>query len=206
MPGKTHLPKAKPPPRAPTRPKRPHTKPVPPRPIGEDARIAARRLRSLELRKAGLGYKQISKQLTLDKIKVYAKVHGVSEERAADKVPNVSLRTAWDDVNAEIAELREQTEHERASLLALENARIDQIYQKALKLFVANSDIHAGRLVVKAMERRARLNGFDAPTKIAPTDPSGERPADTGAINVARLSEDTLRRVLRELAREDADA
>ena len=57
------------------------------------------------------------------------------------------------------------------------------------------------------MVRRAKLNGLDAPTKIAPTDPSGERPADMGAIDVRKLSEDTLRRVYRELEREqDGDS
>ena len=48
------------------------------------------------------------------------------------------------------------------------------------------------------MGRRAKLNGLDAPTKIAPTDPTGEHSADTGAIDVSTLSEDTLRRVLRD--------
>ena len=60
----------------------------------------------------------------------------------------------------------------------------------------------AGRLAVLIMGRRAKLNGIDAPTKIAPTDPTGEHPADTAAINVNTLSEDTLRRVLRDEKRE----
>ena len=54
----------------------------------------------------------------------------------------------------------------------------------------------AGRLAVTVMGRYAKLNGLDAPTKIAPTDPTGEHPADTGAIDVSTLSEETLRRVL----------
>ena len=190
------LTKAKPPPRAPTRPKRKSKRPVPPRPAGEAERIAARRLRSLQLRKAGLQYKDIAKQLKEDRAKEYAKLHEVSIERARKKVLNVSVRTAWDDVNAEVVELLKLTEHARANLVALENSRIDMVYQKALKEFVKNSNIEAGRLVVKMMERRAKLNGLDAPTKIAPTDPTGEHPADTGAINVNTLSEDTLRRVL----------
>ena len=55
------------------------------------------------------------------------------------------------------------------------------------------------------MGRRAKLNGLDAPTKIAPTDPTGEHQADTGAIDVNTLSEDTLRRVLRDEKREPLD-
>ena len=50
------------------------------------------------------------------------------------------------------------------------------------------------------MGRRAKLNGIDAPT-----DPTGEHPADTGAINVNTLSEDTLRRVLLDEKREPLD-
>ena len=203
--GKKRVVKAKKSPPAPTRPRRQGKRPAPPRPVGEAERIAERRLRSLQLRKAGLYYKAIAKQLTEDRAKAYATLHDVSIERARKKVLGVSVRTAWDDVNAELAELRQETETERASLVALENARIDMVYQKALKEFVSNSNIEAGRLVAKMMERRAKLNGLDAPTKIAPTDPSGEHPADTGVINVNTLSEDTLRRVLRDEKR-DQDA
>ena len=194
--------KAKTSPPAPTRPRRKGKHPLPPRPAGEAERIAERRLRSLQLRTAGLGYKAIAKQLKEDRAKAYAKLHEVSIERARKKVLNVSVRTAWDDVNAEVVELLKLTEHARANLVALENSRIDMVYQKALKEFVKNSNIEAGRLVVKMMERRAKLNGLDAPTKIAPTDPTGEHPADTGAINVNTLSEDTLRRVLRDEKRD----
>ena len=63
----------------------------------------------------------------------------------------------------------------------------------------------AGRLALSIMGRRAKLNGLDAPTKIAPTDPTGEHQADTGAIDVSILSEDTLRRVLREMPNEAAE-
>ena len=56
------------------------------------------------------------------------------------------------------------------------------------------------------MVRRAKLNGLDAPTKIAPTDPTGEHPADTGAVDVTTLSEDTLRRVLRDEKRRQDDS
>ena len=121
------------------------------------------------------------------------------------KIPHVSKRTAWDDVTAELEELRRETEMPRADLMALENARrLDQVFSKALSLF-AKGSVPAGRLAIATMGRRAKLNGLDAPTKIAPTDPTGEHPADTAAINVNTLSEDTLRRVLRDEKREPLD-
>ena len=88
--------------------------------------------------------------------------------------------------------------------MAMENTRLDQVFSKALSLF-SKGDVPAGRLAVAVMVRRAKLNGLDAPTKIAPTDPTGEHPADTGAIDVNTLSEDTLRRVLRDEKREPLD-
>ena len=117
------------------------------------------------------------------------------------KIKHVSTRTAWDDVLAEFEGMRRETEITRSDAMAMENMRIDQLYAKALALY-AKGDVPAGRLAVAVMGRRAKLNGLDAPTKIAPTDPTGEHPADTGAVDVNTLSEDTLRRVLRDEKRE----
>ena len=94
------------------------------------------------------------------------------------KITHVSKRTVWDDVTAEMEELRSETQIQRGDLMALENTRLDQVLSKALVLF-SKGNVPAGRLVVAVMVRRAKLNGLDAPTKIAPTDPTGERPADT---------------------------
>ena len=120
------------------------------------------------------------------------------------KITHVSVRTVWDDVTAEYEELRNETEVNRADSMALENARLDQLFSKALSLYGKGS-VPAGRLAIAVMMRRAKLNGLDAPTKIASTDPTGEHQADTGAIDVSKLSEDTLRRVMRELKREQGD-
>ena len=99
-------------------------------------------------------------------------------------------------------ELRRETELQRGDLMALgECAPRSAIYSKALSLYGKGS-VPAGRLAIAVMGRRAKLNGLDAPTKIAPTDPTGEHQADTGAIDVNTLSEDTLRRVLRDEKRD----
>ena len=129
---------------------------------------------------------------------------GISVDRAMKKIKHVSIRTAWDDVLAEFEGMRRETEITRGDAMAMENMRIDQLYAKALALYSKGS-VPAGRLALSIMGRRAKLNGLDAPTKIAPTDPTGEHPADTGAIDVNTLSEDTLRRVLRDEKREPLD-
>ena len=136
--------------------------------------------------------------------RAYADEHGVSVERAMKKITHVSVRTVWDDVTAEYEELRRETEVQRADSMAIQNARLEQLFSKALSLF-SKGDVTAGRLAVTVMGRYAKLNGLDAPTKIAPTDPTGEHQADTGAIDVSILSEDTLRRVMCEMPSEAAE-
>ena len=191
-------------PRPPVRKRKKGTKPAPPRPHGHDERLAVRRCAAMKYRLAGASYRAIAEKLTAEKASEYADANGVSFERAMKKIPHVSVRTVWDDVTAEYEELRRETEVNRADSMALQNARLDQVFSKALSLF-SKGDVPAGRLAIATMVRRAKLNGLDAPTKIAPTDPTGEHPADTGAIDVNTLSEDTLRRVLRDEKR-DADA
>ena len=191
-------------PRPPTRKRKHGPKPAPPRPKGETERLAVRRRDAMKYRLAGASYRAIAEKLTEERASEYADANGVSFERAMKKFPHVSKRTVWDDVTAEMEELRSEMQVQRVDLMALENARLDQVFSKALSLF-SKGDVPAGRLVIAVMGRRAKLNGLDAPTKIAPTDPTGEHQADTGAIDVNTLSEDTLRRVLRDEKREPLD-
>ena len=69
------------------------------------------------------------------------------------QIKHVSVRTAWEDVTAEMEELRRETEVQRADLMALENARLDQVFSKALSLF-AKGSVPAGRLAIATMGRR----------------------------------------------------
>ena len=101
-------------------------RPVPPRPKGELERLAVRRLAAMRYRLAGATYSVIAEKLTEDRAREYADAHDISVERAMKKVPHVSVRTVWDDVTAELEELRRETEMQRADLMALENARLDQ--------------------------------------------------------------------------------
>ena len=190
--------------RPPSRKRKASTRGVPPRPTGEEQRIAVRRLSAMKYRLAGGTYRVIAEKLTEERAQAYADEKGISIDRAMRKIQLVSIKTAWDDVTAEMEDLRRETELQRADLMALENARLDHLFSKALSLYGKGS-VPAGRLALLIMGRRAKLNGIDAPTKIAPTDPTGEHQADTGAIDVSILSEDTLRRVMREMPSEAAE-
>ena len=131
--------------------------------------MAVRRMAVMKYRLAGASYRTIAEKLTEERAQAYADEHGVSFERAMRKITHVSKRTVWDDVTAEMEELRSETQIQRGDLMALENTRLDQVLSKALALF-SKGNVPAGRLVVAVMVRRAKLNGLDAPTKIAPTE------------------------------------
>ena len=143
-------------PRSPTRKRKHGPKPAPPRSKGETERLAIRRCASMQYRLAGASYRSIAAKLTEDQATTYADANGISVERAMKQLPPVSTRTAWDDVTAELEELRRETEMPRADLMALENARVDQVFSKALSLF-ANGRVPAGRLALATMGRRCRI-------------------------------------------------
>ena len=90
----------------------------------------------MKYRLAGASYRMIAEKLTEDRANAYADANGVSVERAMKKIPHVSKRTAWDDVTAEMEDLRWETEVQRADLMALENARLDQDISRRAQTFV----------------------------------------------------------------------
>ena len=125
----------------------------------------------MKYRLAGASYRAIAEKLTEERAQAYADEHGVRFERAMKKIPHVSKRTAWDDVTAELEELRRETEMPRADLMALENARVDQVFSKALSLF-ANGSVPAGRLAIATMGRRCLFVAGSLPVRV----PHGGRP------------------------------
>ena len=152
-------------PRSPARKRKPRTKPVSPRAKGNVERLAVRRRAAMQYRVAGASYRSIAAKLTEDRANASADAHGISVERAMKQLPHVSKRTAWDDVTAELEELRRETEMQRADLMALENARLDQIFSKALSLF-ANGRVPAGRLAIATMGRRCLFVAGSLPVRV----------------------------------------
>ncbi len=128
---------------------------------------ATRQADALALRVKGMTFRQIGDALGCDGSTAYRHVR--------------------DALAATLAECAELAEH----LRELENQRLDELqaslWDKALAGVLPAAD-----RVLRIMERRARLNGLDAPQKIAPTDPTGENP-------YTRLTDDELRAVARQV-------
>ena len=120
----------------------------------------------MKYRLAGASYRTIAEKLTTDRASEYADANDISFERAMKNIPHVSKRTVWDDVTAEWEELRRETEMQRADLMALENARLDQVFSKALSLF-ANGSEPAGRLAIATMGRRCLFVAGSLPVGVA---------------------------------------
>ena len=122
-------------------------------------RIAAqeRRRKAVELRRAGASYRQIGQQLDMAKSSVH-------------KTVNVALD-----------ELKRDQDDQARLLQVQESDRLDRL-QFNLWTRAVGGDVTAIQTVLKIMERRARLLGLDAPTKVAPTSPDGNRPYHDGAM------------------------
>ena len=101
----------------------------------------------MKYRLAGATYRVIAEKLTEERAQAFAVEKGISFERAMKKIQPVSIKTAWEDVMAEMEELRRETEVHRGDLMALENARLDQLFPKALSLYGKGS-VPAGRLAI----------------------------------------------------------
>lgn len=116
----------------------------------DQQRITAteRRIKALALRKAGASYRAIADTLAC------------------------SVATVYDDVQHAYQELNEQRQAEAAEAHTLENARLDDL-QAAFWSRARSGDNKAAQTVLRIMERRAKMNGLDAPTQIAPVNADG---------------------------------
>lgn len=137
-------------------------------PRGQVETIAERRVTALRLRKAGASYREIAGQLTVD------------------------VATAYADVRAELAALREQTVEEAKELRDLELQRFDEMTAGLWPQIQAGSP-PAVSAAVRVSERRAKLLGLDEPTATR-TEISGS--LSTADQTRLRAEIDELRRLL----------
>lgn len=144
-------------------------------PTGTRENAAERRVQALKLRIAGASYRVIGEQL------------------------GVSGKTAWEDVHHALAELAELEEALTKEYRALELARLDDWTLDAARILKTTHPLVSGGKVLSGFtesgkvigltdegpklqaidrllrisERRARLLGLDAPSKVAPVNPDG---------------------------------
>ena len=108
---------------------------------GQAEAAAERRQKSLDLRIAGARYRQIGAQL------------------------GVSYQTAYRDVQAALGELATLQDRKAEKLRELELERCDKL-TLALWPKARAGDEKAVRAIITVMDRRAKLLGLDAPTKL----------------------------------------
>lgn len=147
----------------------------PPHP-GEAERMYERRRKVFELRCIGMSYPQIATAL------------------------GCGVTTAWEDVQAELHECIRQNGTNIDTIRQMEIERCHAVMVAMWPKVRAGGE-KAATAYLKAMERLARLQGLDTPVKIAPTNPGGDRPY-SGPIDLAKLSDDTLERILAETGTE----
>lgn len=109
---------------------------------------------------------------------------GMSIQDIADKL-GLSKSSVHKTITKAMAESRAAMECDVAELKALEVDRCDQLQLAAWPQALKGSTQHIEK-VLKIMERRARLLGLDAPTKVAPTTKDGDdlEPTTTGLFIV----------------------
>ena len=112
---------------------------------------AEMRDKCISLRRLGMSYADVAKEVGLSRGGAYK-----------------AVQTALDEIRASYRETA-------AEVLELELDRLDEM-TRALSSKVGYGDPQAVTAALRVMDRRAKLLGLDAPTKIAPTDPSGDNP------------------------------
>lgn len=136
---------------------------------------AERMTQVVTLRKAGFSYRQIGAQL---------------------RIGNATVKR---DLDKALMEYGAITDEEVRRWRELENARIEQALSAIWRAVVAGNVGAIDRLV-KLQDRRAKLLGLDAPSKLAPTTPDGTKPYDP----YDALSDDErLARVMEYLERDE---
>ncbi|WP_422473334.1 hypothetical protein [Endozoicomonas sp. ALB032] len=105
--------------------------------------------KSLELRTLGLSYQQIGDQLSVSKTAAYKAVKNALQE------------------------IQEETRQLAKLNKTLDLQRLDWIIREAMKLAL-KGDLQAMDRIMKAIDQRAKIYGFEAPQKIAHTTPDGE--------------------------------
>lgn len=118
---------------------------------------------ALDLRKAGCSYAEIARQMQISKSR------------------------AHDFVTAGLDELGESIKDTATSVRELELYRLDALI---LSHWPHRAVWKSAEIILRAQERRAKMLGLDAPTKLAQTTPEGE--ALPPALDLSKLSDEQL--------------
>jgi DNA-binding transcriptional regulator LsrR (DeoR family) len=131
---------------------------------GSEARHAEQIAAAMSHRRDGLAFSEIAARLGVSK----TTAHRLTQEA--------------------LAEYRVRTETDTAEHVSLQLARIDSALQ-AISTQIQQGHLGAIDRLIRLEERRARLLGLDAPTRLAPTTPDGKYEFGGGVGLAALLSE-----------------
>jgi len=138
--------------------------------------IAERRALALDLRKKGGTYRHIAGTLS--------RVAGISER--------YDHSAARRDVADELRRFNESNKENAGILKRLELERLDELHRAYWKAAVAG-DVKAGLFILRLMERRARLEGLDAPINMKHSgDPERPITAHAFTIKIDRRADEDL--------------
>jgi hypothetical protein len=93
-----------------------------------------------------------------------------------------------------LQELQVRTTSDVEAAVCLELARLDTAITSVMPLVIAG-DMPAVDRLVRLSERRSRLLGLDAPTRLAPTTPDGKAEYGTNSIGLAGLLSEARRQL-----------
>lgn len=105
---------------------------------------------------------------------------------AIGKTLGVSKSAAFKAVNTALQALRDEIKEQAGLLQSQEADRLDQL-QLGIWSDATRGNLQAIQTVLKIMERRARLLGLDQPVKVAPTNPQGDQPYQSGQMSDAEV-------------------
>ena len=134
---------------------------------GAAAAAAERRVKVLEMRKAGFTFRQIGGQLDINEAQAYR------------------------DLARILSDILELARPDAVALRTLELERLDDL-QKTLWRQAKAGNLGATDRLLRIMERRARLLGLDAPTKEEHSGPGGGPIVIANAMDLSRLSDQEL--------------
>lgn len=145
-------------------------KPVQPTPL-----VLAKRRQAVELRLRGNSYVDIAREL------------------------GITAQAAYQTVSAALDEARKELREKSKELRELEADRLDILYRKVADAVMPDDSPIDPKLIetaLKIMERRAKLLGLDAPTKVAGTGPGGSIPLGHFVLNGPPQTDDDARAFL----------
>ena len=132
--------------------------------------------------------KRRSKTAERSKQAVNLRIAGATFEQIGERL-EISTPSAFGLVSRALLKTRAATAESAETLRQMELTRLDAM-QTAIWADAMKGDEQKIDRLLKIQARRAALLGLDAPTKVAPTDPTGERgyEALTDAERAARLA------------------